>query len=147
MVTLLIDFDTILAIEPGDTANIFWNVDGNGIAAGTPNTTTPMNAAPVAMFPGQQAVAWGVSAWGEAPWAAALGDPVMSVETPPICFGKVQICGQSADKYGNAQTGFGTTAEFFVNSTPQSPATFRRGAWDTGSGQQAFTFTPSPQVG
>lgn len=120
---------TITETAIADTSTVvdfFWNVDAAGMASGDIDTDTPINGAPLALYP------------------EGGPDPSIRFETPLVCFGMVAVAGRASDQYGNPQADPLVDADEFVNSTPEPPTYFARGEY--AAGQQAFVFEGSPQV-
>lgn len=163
MLTLTLQHEHTVISDPGALANLYWNVDANGLASGSVDDADPINDAPLPLFPGQApGPIWGVTPWGTDTWTSRLergprwgrtpwGSCVwtqgghqsrINFETPPVHFGRVLVAIKAIDRAGNVQSGALAEAERVVNSTPLPPARFAR----TTGGSKRFDFRESPQL-
>lgn len=149
-----------------DEVNLYWNVDEDGNASGSPDYTEPINESPIRIFANADPVTWLEDTWLTGPW---LSDIVVSIEwlvdpwleggwltgsprstvafqTPDVHFGSVQIAAKSIDTIGNEQSGDANVTTIVVNSTPLGVTRFERGDYDDETGRQWFSFTESPQL-
>lgn len=166
MIEFNLTIGTTAISDPLARVDFFWNVDARGIASGAIDDTQSLNGAPIALFPEAQFGAtgsegeWGSGSWGEDAWGTESYHAAALCVTPPVCYGLMRTGAVAMDQFGNEQSGSIAESTSWVNSTPMAPTRFRRDdfspgwgqgrwgqqGWGSGTLQQWFTFTGSPQL-
>lgn len=146
MIPVNVTLTGAIAAVPGVFVNFYWNVDAKGEASGSPDEK--INDSPIELF--SSSIAFDPKfltsgGWLATTWLSTLLYANITAQTDPVYFGTVVVAAEAVDVIGNT-SGLGATAELFVNSSPESPANFKRLSHSGVTGQMTFSFAQSYQL-